>query len=768
MKHLLSLGLLLSLTFGSVAFGASGNSVIIRCDGNCDAAVNSVQSAGGTIVYRYKYVDALAARVPDDRYGELGSWNGVRDVYKDLPSREPRALMREDVGSAQPVGTAALGKHPFDYLDATLDTGVGPLFGDGHTGDGVKVAIIDSGTAEVPAFSRDGCATGPTTVIGGETYIASATTGEPSATSTANGSHGTWVGTTIAGNALFGFPSGNLLAQSVSANMPGSAFDLGGGVTGIPMIGTAPCAQIYALKVFKAAGGGAPTSDVAAAMERAIELRDNYNNGMPSAPVSGDGTPDNPYVYDSLDIQVVNMSLGGPTLFAGMDIDDILTRKMLDEGITIVISAGNEGFAAMTGGSAGTGRGALTAGAVNLAGNERVLRDLQRGLGAGVLYRPTDHPQIAYFSSRGPSADGRISTDAVANGFANFVMGPTSSISLVSGTSFSSPTIAGAAATLHGAVPGASGLQVRNALVETANPDFLGDDSAPIDQGHGMIDAAAAYAALEAGTVSNDLPSGPGSNSVKGNIASAGIHTIQLGNAGFATHIGDLVPGHVAHFFFQVSPDVEALQIGLINVDQELPPGSQNAFFGDDLFVKVQDSLTSDVADILPGSPFIPSDTVRVVPNPHSGIVRVAVMGDWTNAGRISTDLVVRAVTGKTPKVTDHGKLAQGDSRVLNVEVPAGTAEAHFELRWNQDWGAYPTDDLDMIVFDPNGNPIFESTPDGPVLPAATLNSPERQLVDSPAPGTYVVLLQGFTVWGDRGNDSQYSFRAFDENGKAF
>ena len=47
------------------------------------------------------------------------------------------------------------------------------------------------------------------------------------------------------------------------------------------------------------------------------------------------------------------MSLGGPTLFAGRDIEDQLTLAMLEVGITIVASAGNDGFAAMTGGSPG-------------------------------------------------------------------------------------------------------------------------------------------------------------------------------------------------------------------------------------------------------------------------------------------------------------------------------------------------------------------------------------------------------------------------------
>ena len=51
------------------------------------------------------------------------------------------------------------------------------------------------------------------------------------------------------------------------------------------------------------------------------------------------------------------------------------------------------------------------------------LRFLQFGPDVGALFRPFSGTQTAYFSSRGPTADGRTDPDLVANGFASFGQG---------------------------------------------------------------------------------------------------------------------------------------------------------------------------------------------------------------------------------------------------------------------------------------------------------------------------------------------------------
>lgn len=753
-------GLLLGLFLLSAATAQAGEAVIIKCGSNCDAAAADVLAAGGSITYRYKYVDAIAANLPADVFDRGNSLQGVERMVKDVVIEAPQAVEHLDAASDDvvPGDAAALEVNPLDFAESTTLTGVGALFAAGHTGDGAVVAVIDSGTAPVSSFNRAGCPTPGPTVLGGETYIAGAAPGEPSATSTLNSNHGTAVGTTIAANAMVGFLADSPFGWG-APNLPSAIFveDYFPGVDVyfIPMIGTAPCAQLYALKTFPASGAGAPRSDIAAAMERAIELRENYNNGMSPEPVSGSGTAADPYVYDALKIDVVNMSLGGPSTYAGYEITDLLTLEMLKVGITVVNSAGNDGPAAMTGGSAGTSFGTLTAGAASLVHNERFLRDAQFGPGIGLLYRPSEHHQMATFSARGPSPDGRVSVDAIANGFANFAQNASGSYTVISGTSFSAPTISGAAAVLHAALPGTSGLQVRNALVETADPTVLGDGATWFDQGRGFINAAAAYQALVDGRVSNFLPFGIQSNSVRLNIALLGVWSLTPHHWGIHRTVRDLVPGQVRQFFINTTTETEALIIRISDLMPELPPAEQNAFFGDDLYVVVQDAITSTEGTL--ASAFVKEDTTLVADRPQSGLVRVVLMGDWTNAGRISAKLEIEEVKSKRLRSAARGRVREGDSRWYSVKVPADASQANFELQWRQDWGRYPTDDLDLTILPPGGDPIFDG---------ATLNSPERVVIDDPVPGEYLIIVDGYTVWGRRGNQARFSLHAYDDKGK--
>ena len=790
---LLTAFVLLQISESPTAQQGSVETVIVECEGPCGDVAAVIGALGGEVTHLYDNVDALAARLPAAARRELATMPGVGALHKDAVVAAPRPLEpvvlpvaeQVDLVDASTLVARASGL-PDNYIYNNVLTGAVDLFLDGVVGAGVLVAVIDSGTADNPAVVPALAGS----VIGGENFVP----GDPyTATSTLNDPHGTWVGGMIAAHADFLFLNTSTLVQSLGTHAPGSVipdFPVPG-ISLVPMFGTAPLASLYAQKVFPSRGGGAPESRIIAAMDRAITLRRNYNNGVPPTPVNapcGAATPvpeDTPCVFDALPIEVVNMSLGGPTLFAGRDLEDQLTVEMLDVGIVLVTSAGNEGHAAMTGGSPGTGRGSLTTGAANTAVHERVLRDLQFGLGIGSFYRASDHTQTAFFSSRGPTADGRIDPDVVANGFASFTQGANGGLSLVSGTSFSSPTVAGAAALLREAVPAASAVQIRNALIETANPTIVGDDSAPIDQGAGFIDIPAARAALESGSVSSTLDRGHRrhhdddssdddsseddrsaddgrrrvSRNVTTNVRGAGFDVVELGRRGFSTRVSSLRPGQVAPpFFFRSRKETDALIITVRNISPALPPGQQNAFFGDDVFLKVQDAVTSDESDPFGGGLFIAGDTTVQFDHPQEGVVRIAVMGDWTNAGEVSADLVVDAVRSRQPKRSAKGRVAQSEQDVVEVDVPVGTTELVFELSWRNNWSAYPTDDLDLVLTDPFG---------GVNVDGATLDRLERVVIDNPLDGIWSAVIGGFTVHGVHGGpQDRWELRVTDQDGR--
>jgi hypothetical protein len=329
--------------------------VIIRAAKPYDAIERKVQALGGDVLLRFKNVDAIVASIPDARYAELAALLGPGKASKDLLIAAPRpidtaahgrhlGLAQMQASVAQALDAETLIARPADYVSTNALIGADELFADGNLGQDVVVAIIDSGTANspaVPALSLTG------RVIGGENLVPSDKDPVTSATSRNNGAHGTWVGTVIAGNAVFGYKNTGQFVPALKLEMPsaiqGDCPDPPEVATcAVPMLGVAPGAKLYALKVFPSTGGSAPESRVMAAMDRAITLRRNFNLGMSTAPVSGDGTEDNPYQYEALNIQVVNMSLGGSTVFAGRDLEDQLTTQMLKVGITLVASAGND------------------------------------------------------------------------------------------------------------------------------------------------------------------------------------------------------------------------------------------------------------------------------------------------------------------------------------------------------------------------------------------------------------------------------------------
>jgi subtilisin family serine protease len=106
--------------------------------------------------------------------------------------------------------------------------------------------------------------------------------------------------------------------------------------------------------------------------------------------------------------------------------------------------------------------------------------------------------ELATFSSTGPTADGRIKPEVVAQGMAVYWANgsTTTDYSYVQGTSCSTPLVAGAAALILSAHPELTNMQVRDALLYTArhiNDGTIQTTTYPNNYyGYGFVDAYAA------------------------------------------------------------------------------------------------------------------------------------------------------------------------------------------------------------------------------------------------------------------------------------
>lgn len=727
----------------TAANGVFRNAVVINCEEQCDEVQRRIETRGGEITLRYRNVPYIAANIDSSTLSLLRSQLNSNAIKKDILIAPPQpieklSLQQHQVGvnairSAQQLTGQDGLLRPLNYSYNNILTGATIAHEQGFRGQEVIVAVIDSGTANnsevVPVLAKS--------VIGGESFV-NDDPAEPSATSTLNEEHGTWIGAMIAGHGGIILPPDSELAQAVSTHSPESIISIDATNSVIPMFGTAPDASLYALKTFSASGGGTPSSVVLAAMDRALTLKTNFDAGMASEPIAGDGSEDSPFVFDSLNIRVVNMSLGGPTLFSGNEIDDIMTEKLLAAGIVVVTSAGNEGYAAMTGASPGTGLGSIAVGASNPPKHERILRDLQGGPGTGINFRPTNHIQMASFSSRGPTADGRPGVDIVANGFASFVQGADGHVSMVSGTSLSAPTISGAAALLTGAFPTASANDIRVALIESANPMIVGGRPSINDQGHGFLDINAALLLLESGNLDDHLPTqtfAAENTPLREILSDNGYPVLRFTRNQTHEARFTLSPGEVKQFFIEIDKDAHDVSIEINNVRMEMPPTQQNTIFGDDLMITYVDSPTS--IDDTRLREFITTASSFNISHPQTGIARLAFMGDWTNVGNVSAEVEISIVKEALSPPIAAGSLIDKQVDHYAFTVTPEMTQVSFNLSWIADWSFYPTHDLDLIIRGPN---------DELILDGATLLAPEMVLIENPAPGEWTLLIEGFQL----------------------
>ncbi len=210
------------------------------------------------------------------------------------------------------------------------------------------------------------------------------------------------------------------------------------GCTTQPYVGVAPQVSLVDVKVLDAQGEG-DSSTIIAGIDWAV----------------------------SQDIPVISLSLGADTDCDGTDPLSVAVDAAYDQGVFPVVAAGNSGPMQQTVGTPGCANKAFTVGAIN------------------------DYNQVALFSSRGPTADGRVKPDIFAPGVAIISASLGDDYATLSGTSQATPFVSATAALLLDADSDLSPQELRDTLVKTAFPlprAFVNT------QDQGIVDALSANA----------------------------------------------------------------------------------------------------------------------------------------------------------------------------------------------------------------------------------------------------------------------------------
>ena len=247
-----------------------------------------------------------------------------------------------------------------------------------------------------------------------------------------------WLNGRILGTRDFNIPGNNVFGDNMHTHGTSVLSTMGANLPG-QMVGTAPHASFWLIRT--------EVGDYEALIEEY-----NWAGGAEFA--------------DSLGADVINSSLGYTTFdnpafnhtYADMNGNTTPITRAADlaasRGILVVNSAGNSGGSSWQYiGAPADGDSVFSIGAVDALG----------------VY--------ASFSSTGPTADGRIKPDVTAQGKSTTVISGGGNVSHGSGTSFSSPVMAGALACLWQSAPSFSAEQIRSAVRWTASkasaPDSL-------------------------------------------------------------------------------------------------------------------------------------------------------------------------------------------------------------------------------------------------------------------------------------------------------
>jgi hypothetical protein len=720
--------------------------LLIQTDGNTQQIINQITKEGGTINYQYQNVPVIAATIPTKALQEVYQHPHVVRVSKDhllslldgstanSQSRDTNVSgldgSRFTVNSIDPASLKS-NNVPLGYA-GFLFSGADEIWDQGQLGSSSVVAVVDTGTVPnaclrnavigVPGFPDGYNATGD---------------GIP-ATDPLNLWHGTHIGGVIASACGLEFsdsPS-DPINQASATYLPWTD-------NIIPILGQAPAAQIYPVKVFDTTGAGSSTSVILDALDHLLTLK---STGI-------------------LDIDIVNLSFGAPTGYEGRAILDEFLEQFREQGMLVIAAAGNSGPLPNSLASPATSYDSIAVGALDDALASRTfyeylgLKELGTA-GQGLVMRPSDELRVADFSSRGPMSDGRFGPDLVAPGMWSFQFGSQGNLHWDVGTSYAAAAVSGAAALLNGYYEDENGsetdtpwLLLRNSLLLGADRSIIGKEWQDINTaGYGALDAAAALEILKSGDTHLNSPGR--SEQLRANILpnprSGDAQVFESGNV-------SLSPSHSYDTVFEISPTTSKVSIHVSEIST--PDNSAYAYWPNSLKILVQSAKRSAFSapidtywdPHLSGSEFtieIDDGTWSLAGKPWTtqpmepGLMKVSLIADYANESPVSFKL---RITRQENRARDHLKpveqsiVKMGDVLSIPVEIPADTGTATFDLVWNRDWQKFPTSDLDLLLYNPNQK---LASSDG-----ATWNAPERVVITGPMPGIWRVQIEASEVY---------------------
>ncbi len=725
--------------------GESVNVIIQTLSKDYSAVVSQINDLGGKVGQLFKYVSALSASVPANKVIELSANSQIEKIFYDAPRQltsdlgAQTDLLRTLPTIAEDDGYEAVTITPEELATMepenawnSIAMAAQPIWPITNMGSGSLVAVIDTGI-----WTGNFLFAG-TSIIGG--IDLSADVGNPAyegwskQTNYFHGGHvagiiastgGAWISPT---SSLYRYClaierySGTILQTDVNGRKL------------LWMLGMAPFASLYVIKVFDHTGGATASSYIMAGMEWALDMK-----------------------LGGTDIDIVNMSLGGADLFDGRDPEDQLVDLMTSTGITVCASAGNNGPATMTGGARpGGANTAIASGAADHPVNTRAFYDYRYNWpGLGYLLYVSNNIQIDSLTSRGPTADGRVKPDVTATGV--YVLSAytvsAGGIAWASGTSMASPATAGAVALLNA--------WAEASLVPASPEDYKqaikgGAVWLPgwtqYDQGAGYLNAANSLAVLMAdssyGDVATPLPPPPPLTDIS-NIPIVGSGT-------YTTTFSGLAPGWNVEYIFKALPTTNSIRVTISGVNLGVDPLGMNALtvhvesakrtmngyyvhysyvLGNAWFL-ITDGTTKWKGAVIGGLGDFDDYTRLTKIEP--GYVKVVIENDWMSYDLASATIEIKVTEEPlpTPDLYLSGTINDGqDIGWLSVPITGAPTKATFELWWDHSWAMFPTNDLDLIVY----------WDDGYNYDGGTLNSPERVVLDNP---TFIyVLISGYTVY---------------------